>query len=685
MSRIIWLFIVLSSLISIQSYGLELSCRYVAPIEMRFLQKHLIYSRLTPNLEKRTVDQYIEHLDGSKMYFTQGDINHIKSMMNGIFKKVNGEQCQPIFDVYDLFKKRMKENIEFAEKTLSSKDFKFNPKTAIVTDSKLRKFPKTKTGVDDYLKKYIQLQVANYVATGVKEPKAHERVLKNYERAMKRINEDKPPDILSTYLDSFALALDPHSTYWSPDAFQEFEIQIRLSLQGIGATLSSKDGFTVIEQLLPGGAAAKSGLLKQKDRIVGVGQGANGPVEDVMDEDLRDVVKKIRGKKGTKVRLAILRKTPKGNKKLTVTLTRAKISIEDEAASIDYVNKVYNGKKVKIALVNLPSFYADGTEGGRSAASDMKKLLRQARDKHVDGMVLDLSSDGGGSLQDAVEIAGQFFRQGNVVKQSSRDTDKEITLADQDPLVDYAGPLVILTSRYTASAAEIVSGTLKDYGRAVIIGSDHTFGKGTVQAVEPLPQLGAIKTTIGMFFIPGGESTQRFGVKSDIILPSVLPTEKIAEKELEYALPAKRIAPFLSAEAYVPSGPGEWQRVDKKLIAKLRHDSEIRVAKDPDFAKIRREIAKEKKNKPGEIVLSNFIKDQGKADEEEQKEEGKDYAQTQQLHKEYYLKRADIKEALKIAAEMSVLDGYGKPAPRGGNLAKDADSKHVAAKHGQDD
>ncbi len=679
MNRITLFIAILISLISAHSFGLDLSCRYVAPIEMRFLQKHLIYSRLTPNLEKRTIDQYIEHLDGSKMYFTQGDVAKIKSMMKGIFEEVNHEQCQPIVDVYNLFKTRMKDNIEFAEKTLQSKDFKFNPKTELITDPKKRKFGKDETAVDNYMKKYIQLQVANYIATGVKEPKAHEKVLQNYQRAMKRLNEDKPSDILSTYLDSFALALDPHSTYWSPDAFQEFEIQIRLSLEGIGATLSSKDGLTVIEQLLPGGAAAKSGLLKQKDMIVGVGQGENGPIEDVMDEDLRDVVKKIRGKKGTKVRLAILRKTPKGNKKFNVTLTRAEISIQDEAASIDYVNKVYNGKKVKLALVNLPSFYADGTEGGRSSASDMKKLLRQAREKHVDGMVLDLSSDGGGSLQDAVEIAGQFFREGNVVKQSSRDTNKEIVLADRDPLVDYAGPLVILTSRYTASAAEIVSGTLKDYGRAVIVGTDHTFGKGTVQQVEPLPQLGAIKTTIGMFFIPGGESTQRIGVKSDITLPSVLPLEHIAEKELEYALPAKRLAPFLSAEAFVPSGPGAWRHVDKKLIEKLRRDSEIRVAKDPDFKKIRKDIAKEKKNKNGEMLISDFLKDQGKADEEEQKEEGKDYAQTQELHKEAYMKRADIKEALNIAAEMSVLQGYGKAVAHSGTLAKDADAKHAQA------
>ncbi len=662
MNRITLFVLIFSSLVSLPSYGLKLTCQYIAPIEMRFLQKHLIFSHLTPELERRTIHMYINHLDGSKMYFNQADVRKIHVMMKGVFKKINQNNCQPILDVYSLFKKRMKHNIEYAESVLKNKNFKFEPWTKIITDPKKRRYPPTEAGVDAYLRKYIQLQVANYIASGVKEPRAREKVLQNYKRAMMHINDNKPDDIFTLYLNSFAKALDPHSTYWSQEQFQEFEIEIRLSLQGIGATLSSKDGFTVIEQLLPGGSAAKSGLLRPKDMIIGVGQGKTGPIKNVVNEDLEKVVEQIRGKKGTVVRLRILRKTPKGNKKFTIALTREKITIKDEAASINYINKVWHGKKVKIALINLPSFYSDGRPGGRSAASDMRKLLYQANQHHVDGMLLDLSQDGGGSLEDAVEIAGEFFREGNVVKQSSRDSSTDIVLADTDPLVNYAGPLVILTSPYTASAAEIVSGTLKDYDRAVIVGTGHTFGKGTVQAVEPLPGLGAIKTTIGMFFIPGGESTQHYGVPSQIVLPSVLPYEHIAEKDLTYSLPRNRVAPFLSAEAYVPPGqPGHWKRVTKRLIARLRRDSEIRVDHSKAFAKIRREIAKEKKEKNGEIVVSQFLKAQVTVDKQEKKEEGKTYAQDQILRRKYYLKRPDIREALNIAAEMSVLDGYGTP------------------------
>jgi carboxyl-terminal processing protease len=639
----------------------DLNCSHIAPIQMRFLSRHVVYSEMNKNLERRTVDQYIKHLDGSKIYLLQPDITAINKSMTGIFAKTREQDCAPILDAYALLKKRIRENVTFAQGYLG-KDFKFDPKTKLVTDPLKRSFAKTQKDAEDYMKKYIQLQVASYMATDVKEDEARQKALKNYDRALKKIDEEgKTPDVLASYLDSFALALDPHSTYWSPDSFEEFEIGIRLSLEGIGATLSSKDGFTVIEQLLPGGAAEKSGQLHAKDMIVAVGQDEKGVFEDVVDQDLRDVVKKIRGKKGTLVRLKILRKGDTGSKTFEIALTRDKIDIADEAAAIHYIDKEFNGKKLKIGLLDLPTFYADSREGERSSAADMKKLLREARDKKIDALVLDLSSNGGGSLQDAVEIAGQFFREGNVVKQSSRDPmNPELVLADKDPLVDWPGPLVVLTSRVTASASEIVSGTLQDYHRAVIVGADHTFGKGTVQAVEPLPQkLGAIKTTIGLYYIPSGESTQHIGVVGDVTLPSVLSVEELGEKNLDYSLPPSHIKPFISAEAYVPTGRGAWQVIDKKIIATLKADSLKRVAKDPEFKKVREDITKSEKHKNGEVVVSDFLKDKEDANKEQKKDEGKNYAETQVAKKERYLKRADIQEVLTIAAELATLEGAG--------------------------
>jgi carboxyl-terminal processing protease len=236
----------------------------------------------------------------------------------------------------------------------------------------------------------------------------------------------------------------------------------------------------------------------------------------------------------------------------------------------------------------------------------------------------------------------------------------ELVLADKDPLVDWPGPLVVLTSRVTASASEIVSGTLKDYHRAVIVGADHTFGKGTVQAVEPLPQkLGAIKTTIGLYYIPSGESTQHVGVLGDVTLPSVLSVEELGEKNLDYSLPPSHIKPFLSAEAYVPTGRGAWQMIDKKIITQLKADSAKRVAKDAEFKKVRDEVAKAEKHKNGEVVVSDFLKDKEDANKEQKKDEGKNYAETQAAKSERYLKRADIQEALNVAAELATIEGAG--------------------------
>lgn len=667
---------------SAQALAIDLACNHIVPIQMRFLARHVNYTAMNKNLEVRTADQFIKHLDPSKLYFTQSDVNQIKKSMNGIFDKTRKGECGPILAAYDLLKRRVNENVELARQYLG-KDFKFEPQTKLVVDSKKRQYGKTKKAVEEFQKKYIQLQVANYIATDVKADEARQKVLKNYERAVKRMGEDKPSTVLANYLDSFATALDPHSTYWSKEAYEEFEISIRLSLEGIGATLSSKDGFTTIEQLIPGGSAAKSGALKPKDMIVGVAQGDKGEFEDVIDQELRDVVRKIRGKKGTKVRLKVLRKEEKGTKNFEVTLVRDKISIEDEAASITYLDREMNGKKVKVGLINLPSFYADNRALEKSSAADMKKLLREARQKKVDAIVLDLSSNGGGSLQDAVEIAGLFFKEGNVVKQSSRDPlNGEITLFDKDPLVDYSGPLVILTSRVTASASEIVAGTLKDYKRAVVVGADHTFGKGTVQAVEDLPQkLGALKTTIGLYFIPGGSSTQHIGVTSDIEFPSLYATEEAGEKTLDYSLPPRKIKPFLSAEAFVPKGHGAWTLIDGKTIQKLKKSSVKRVASSADFKKIRDDIAKQKsRDRNGEITLGEFLKDREDSSKEQKEDENKTYEESKQARKERYMKRADIQEAMNIVAELAIMQGAGQDLKLGAKDTTQNSNSQVNAK-----
>ncbi len=645
-----------------RSSALELSCVHLHPVQAKYLEKHINHSKLQKNLESRTIEQFIKRLDGSKLYLLDKDVKQIEQLMTGIFDKVRNKDCTALDKANKLFIKRVEERVAYAKKYLGPK-FKYNPNVKIQRDPQERPRPKTLAEANRFHESYMQYQVATYLATDMKVDEAKQQIIRNYERALKRVQEFKNEDLLSSYLDSYARALDPHSSYLSADALEDFEIQMRLSLEGIGATLSSQDGFTVIEQLIPGGAADASGKLKPKDKIIAVGQGKNGPFQNVIEMELRDVVKLIRGPKGSEVRLRILRKGVKEPERFDLTLVRDKIKLEDEAASITYLDREVNGQKLKIGLLNLPSFYADNRKNGPSAAGDTKKLLAEAVKNKVDAIVLDLSNNGGGSLRDAVDIAGLFFATGNVVRQSQKSTPELDTLTfetlrDTDPSVDWPGPLVILTSRVSASASEIVSGTLQDYRRAVVVGGDHTFGKGSVQSVEYLPPgLGAIKTTVGMFYTAGGASTQHRGVDADIVFPSAFAVDDIGEKTLDYSLPPKKIQPFISPTAFVSEGKNAWIPLTKEIIKKLRVKSHQRIAASPDFKKIKEDLEKSKKRGKwivvGDLLKEKDPKKNGKVDGEAG-EPGADENLTlsREERKKKYLARADVVEAVNVAADL---------------------------------
>jgi len=656
-----------------RAQSLELSCVHLYPVQIKYLEKHVNFGKLTKNLETRTIEQFIKRIDGSKLYLLDKDVKEIEKMMSGIFDKTRNKDCSALDKANALFVKRVEERVNYAKKFLGAK-FKYEPDTKIHRDPQDRPRPKTAKEADKFHEVYMQYQVASYLATDLKLDEAKQQIIRNYERALKKVQEFKKEDLLASYLDSFARALDPHSSYLSADALEDFEIQMRLSLEGIGATLSSQDGFTVIEQLIPGGAADASGKLKPKDRIIAVAQGKDAPFQNVIEMELRDVVKLIRGPKGTEVRLKILRKTAKEPTRFELTLNRDKIKLEDEAATMTYIDKEIGGQKLKVGLLNLPSFYADNRKNGPSAATDMKKLLADAVKNKADAIVLDLSNNGGGSLRDAVDISGLFFGTGNVVKQSQRVTSEldqvnYETLRDTDSTVDWSGPLVVLTSRVSASASEIVSGTLQDYKRGIIVGGDHTFGKGSVQSVEYLPLgLGAIKTTVGMFFTPGGESTQHRGVDGDIVYPSTFALDEVGEKTLDYSLPPKKIKEFISPTAYVNDGPGKWLPLTKETIKKMKDKSLTRVAAAPEFKKVKDDLDKVKK-RGKMIVVGDLIKDKEQAAKEKEKdpskpkkevvpgEEGEDdenVTLTREERKKKYLERADVVEAVNVAADLAL-------------------------------
>lgn len=639
----------------VQSFAqapVELTCPLVPQIQQRYVTTHLTQNKITPELEKRTIKQFMKRQDGSRMFLLDGDYRAIEASLKNVFAKVAGGDCEAILKSQEIWQKRVEERTAFVKKYLSSPEFKIEKSWKFETDAEKRKRPKTQAEAERMLKGQIQFDIANYVGSDINAEEAKKHVTRNYERVLKHANKLKPKDALGSFVDAFATAMDPHSNYMPAEAHEDFEINMKLALEGIGASLGWKNGFTVVERLLPGGAALSSGSVKVKDKIIAVAQGKDGPFVDVIEMELRDVIKLIRGPKGTVVRLKLLRK-PKGEtqvQRLEVTLNRAKITLEEQAAFSSYIERDLNGKKMKIAFVNLPSFYADQTKDGKSATNDLRRLVSEANEKKADAMVLDLAGNGGGSLQDAVDVAGLFFPKGEVLRVGRGGRFQG--LADEDGKTFWSGPLVILTNRVSASASEIVAGALQDYRRAIVVGGDHTYGKGTVQAVEQLPPgLGALKTTTAMFFTAGGQSTQHRGVDGDIVFPSHLAQDSISEKKLDYSLPPQKIAPFLSADAYTITGPEAWKVVKPDVIKKLKTQAQKRINANKDFKKIRTEMAKPKPSTLVSILSLLKGKDPlaGKAEEDDEK----DTLPTREERIKEYLKSAEVNEAVDIAAGLA--------------------------------
>ncbi len=651
----------------------NLKCENIADIKKGFLIAHINTSKKTSTLEKRTIKEHIDSFDPMKIFFSKADVQMLTHKMKDIFKNVDKGDCKQLFEIQDFYIRKVNERIDYAKSSLT-KDFKFDKTIRIVLDPKQRGWAKDKNDLHKLQEKYLHFQVSSRLITGKKLPEAIELVKKSYDRTLRKLKKYKKEDVLVGYINSFAHSLDPHTSYFSADALEDFEIQMSLSLEGIGATLTPEDGFTVVDSLVKGGAAERSGKIFPKDKIMAVGQFEKGrpqAFENVVEWDLRDVVRLIRGKKGSKVRLKILRQRKGKTEHHTVTLVRDKIKLEDEAAQLTFVNKEVNGVKRKVGIINLPSFYAS-SKGDRSSARDVKAIIRKANAEKADGLILDMSHNGGGSLSDAVDLAGLFFKTGNVVKQSNKNPRlRPVPLKDEDPMVDWAGPLVVLTSRISASASEIVAGTLKDYDRAIVVGADHTFGKGSVQQVIPLsPGLGALKVTVGMFFTPGGFSTQHRGVTSHIVLPSEYDAAEIGEKTLEYSLPPKKIDNFISKSAFVTSGKGAWKKVEGDTIQTLAKRSSLRVSKDKEFQEIITEVNKTKAEEKKGIVLGDSFDE--RKDKKDEYEKQKSLSEKEKIAE--YHKRPDVKEAVNVLVDL--IDVQSKVPLK---IAKDSKKKAPAS------
>lgn len=620
-SLLILLLILLFSVSS--SWAEDIKCSRLPLLFGRILSNHYSTKNITGDIRNHVIDQMIKRLDPSKTLLYESDLERIRPVLQKVFAGMQAGDCTSLKPVYELIVARALENEAIIKKILGP-NFQIDETMELQIDVKKRPYVKTQDEKYALLKKFMQLQIENDLLEGIDLTEAKKQQIHRYELQTKRTIKRDPEKLTTILAESFANALDPHTDYLSPDEFEDLKIHMKLSLEGIGALLRNDNGFTVIEELIPGGGAERSGFLKPKDKIIAVAQKNELPV-NVIDMDLRDVVKLIRGKKGTQVTLTILRQAQRTTR-FNITIVRDKIYMKDQEAKITYETRKLDGRLYRLGIIDLPSFYGDNKEN-KSCFEDMKKLLEEARRQRVDGIVLDLSHNTGGLVDEAVRITGLFVGKGGIV--ATKDSNNSVTIlangssaeltkegmrkiitlpTDPSPAL-FTGPLVVLTSRMSASASEIVAGALQDYNRAVIIGSDHTFGKGSVQELTPLPRdMGGIKITKALYFLPSGRSTQKTGVAADVRLPMPFSLEEVGETSLEYPLPPQAITPFLGIK-------GEktrlWNPVNKAMIAELVAKSKARVAKNTKFAEIIKDN-QEAARKNGVIRLADLRKEMKK-------------------------------------------------------------------------
>ncbi|MFP6630762.1 MAG: S41 family peptidase [Myxococcota bacterium] len=612
--------LVVSALIAASpAAAMGLSCKRVSELQTAYLNKHYSFRYLNDELRQRTIDSYIKRLDPSKSIFLAGEREKLASRLRGVFHDVRRGDCTTLLDLRQEMIEHYEEMQAFVTKYVGAEDYQLDSSVELIIDPEKRARPKTTAERDNLYGRLIHFQISNYLSNGEELPEAKRKLIHRYELMTKRAKELEEDDVYASFLDAFAMALDPHSNYFTQEAVEDFQIGMELSLEGIGVGLASRDGYSVVEKIIPGGAADRIGGIEPSDKIIAVAQ-ADGEFVDIIDMDLRDVVRLIRGKRGTMVRLSILRQG-ETTERLILSIVRDKIKLEDQAAALRFEEvEVEGGKTLKLAVLELPSFYGGRNPTERQSSRDMRELLREVKKEKADGLLLDLSRNGGGLLENSVEIAGFFIRNGGVV--AVKDSSSKVqVLRDPDDSLLYGGPMVLLTSRISASASEIVAGAMKDYRRAIVVGDDHTFGKGTVQSMVPLATpLGALKVTTAVFFRPGGNSTQHEGVRADIVFPSLFSANELGEKHQDYSLPSQKIDPFIdpaSAPGPNSSAPGFWRPVTADAVTRLANKSAERTEQSEEFAEILKQI-EETKERNGVLHLSDVYKPPSQEEGEEE-------------------------------------------------------------------
>ena len=592
----------------------------IQAIISRYHYKKFVFN---DSLSSVVFDRYLKDLDYNRSYFYQEDIDKFEKYRNKVDDLLLEGDLTPFYVMYNLFRERINERLDYSD-SLFKKEFDFTKDENYEWKRDSSSWFQDTKEMNDYWRKKVKNDALNLRLDGKDWKSISENLTKRYENIRKNINQNKSEDVFQIIMNSYTESIDPHTNYLSPITSDNFKIDMSRSLEGIGASLISEDDYTKIAEIIPGGPAFKSKLLNKGDKIVGVAQGSEGgEFIDVIGMRLTDVVQLIRGPKGTTVRLQIIAANSWNNAKpKEIKIVRDKITLEEQSAKKDIIEIQNNKRNYKVGVITIPAFYADfdaaskGVKDYKSTTRDVRKLLAELKDAKVDGVVIDLRNNGGGSLQEAVQLTGLFIKDGPVVQ--VRNADGTIDEDDDpDPEIVYGGPLAVLVNKFSASASEIFSGAIQDYGRGLILG-DQTYGKGTVQNMIDLNKLvrstsekyGQVKITIAKYYRINGGSTQMKGVIPDIKFPSLIDTHEFGESSEPSALPWDQIktSKFTLAGNLSP------------YIPKLTQIHEERIKSNPEFDYLNEDIEENKEaNAKKYISLNEEIRKKEKDDLEEKR------------------------------------------------------------------
>ncbi|UGA56292.1 carboxy terminal-processing peptidase [Vibrio sp. VB16] len=593
-------------------------------VTSRFTRSHYKHFSLDDDFSKAMFERYLELLDFSRNIFTQADIDSFSEWSTQLDDQLKIGDNQIAFDVYNLAMEKRFERYVFALSVLD-KEIKFDVEESIELDRSEANWAQNTKELDELWRKRVKYDALSLKLTDKEWPEIKEMLEKRYNNAIKRITQSKSEDAFQIYMNAFARQVDPHTSYLSPRNAEQFQSEMSLSLEGIGAVLQMTDDYTVIRSLVAGGPASKSKELSDGDRIIGVGQ-ESADMVDVIGWRLDDVVQLIKGPKGTKVTLNILPEG-KNSKSYDVTIVRDKVRLEDRAVKSEVIER--DGKK--IGVLEVPSFYV-------GLSKDTDKLIKELQQQSIDGIIVDLRNNGGGALTEATALSGLFIKKGPVVQ--VRDSYGRVNVnADTDDISSYDGPLTVLTNRYSASASEIFAAAMQDYGRAIILG-EQTFGKGTVQQHRSLnhiydlfdKELGYVQYTIQKFYRIDGGSTQNKGVVPDISYPSAVDPEETGESVEDNALP--------------------WDSIDKAVydvlkqrdtqIAALNLQHELRISSDREFGFIAQDIAQYKLEKDDNTLSLSEKTRKDKIEDREAKRLGRINERQNSLGEEEFTSLDDV-------------------------------------------